>query len=174
MGVNKTEGVGIQYSNEEVHRFAMAMIDGIFSDLTGGNTETAIPVVNDKQHTGNVKTKKETYSENIRFSYYGCVGQCTKHNGVFVIASNVDVELGVVFYGISYCSPKDVYDKHIGKSLAMADLDDLKNVELAGKKHHEINARIFSDIIANNDAPSWAVGMISRELINHLSEAFND
>ena len=77
-------------------------------------------------------------------------------------------------YGVSYCSPKDKYSKSIGKEIAYAKMiDDAYAVSLGRKRHHEVNARILSDIVSNNDAPSWAESLVASELCIHLCKAFN-
>jgi len=114
----------------------------------------------------------QKYPDNVKFSYYGCTGECNRHSGVIVVASRINNEM--VEYGVAYCSPKDVYDKYIGKKIAYRDLvEESKMVVLNGKKHHKINARILADVVANADCPSWADKKIAIELVRHLFYAFD-
>lgn len=119
------------------------------------------------------KKLKLKYGDNIKFSFYGCTGECNHHDGVVVIASSVDNDKGVCYYGTAYCSPKDVYSKEKGKRIAYTDLaSNLTTVALGKKTHHEINSRIFANIVANNDAPSWAREKVASHLVYHLENAF--
>jgi len=116
---------------------------------------------------------KVKFPSDMKFTYYGCTGECNHHDGVIVIASRVNNEM--VEYGVAYCSPKDVYSKETGKIYASNNLVDEQNmVALAGKKHHLINARILADIVANADAPSWAEEKVAWELARHLFFTYND
>ena len=117
---------------------------------------------------------KATYPDDVKFTFYGCTGNCNNHDGVLVIASCVDDEQRVCYYGTAWCSPKDVYQKEVGKKIAYEDMvRNLRTVPLVKKRHHEINARIMSDIIANDDAPSWAKNKVALDLCNHLVNAFD-
>jgi hypothetical protein len=112
--------------------------------------------------------------QNLRYSYYGYTHDRVGHGGCLTIASLVNDAEGVIHYGCAYCSPKDMYDKVTGKEIAMHRLiDDMNTVVMVRKKHHDINARIFSDIMANGSYPSWAEHLITIELINHLANAFD-
>ena len=116
----------------------------------------------------------EKYDDDVRFSYYGCHDQCNHHKGVLVIASYINRKAQVVHYGTAYCSPKDVYNKEMGKSISYQDLIENMNTTALGKvAHHIINARILADIIANNDAPSWAEILVADSLGMHLYDAYH-
>jgi hypothetical protein len=120
-----------------------------------------------------VKKDKVHFDPNIKFSYYGDVSDCKNHGGIITIASIVDDENKTVIYGVSYCSPKDTYDKILGKLIAVDDLNAYRNtVTLRGKRHNLINGRIMCDIIANADAPSWAEPIIVDSMIDHLDHVY--
>ena len=121
-----------------------------------------------------VKVKKVKIDDCVKFAYYGCTGECNRHKGVIVVASAVNDGGKVVHYGTAFCSPKDVYDKAKGKLMAYNDLiDNNFSVSLGRKTHQEINARIIGDIIANDDAPSWARNMVATAMCRHLVNAFD-
>jgi hypothetical protein len=171
----KQEGIGVEYPNEDFHRMAMEILGDIFRGVQTDNM-VAFVAPNTEKENSDVKIihTKFRYPEGVRFSYYGCTGQCTRHTGVIVVASRVDLERRVVFYGVAYCSPKDVYNKEAGKQISYMDLErEMKAVVLVGKKHHKINARILADVVANADARSWAENRLALELANHLFRAFD-
>ncbi len=120
------------------------------------------------------KPEKRKYDDGVKFSFYGCTGKCNHHKGVIVVASSADEAGGFTTYGTAYCSPKDVYDKEKGKLIAYQDMiENQTMVTLVKKKHHDINARVFADILANDDAPTWAKNSIGAILISHVQNAFN-
>jgi hypothetical protein len=130
-------------------------------------------MVNPSKKNEHHAPKKTKYDENIHFSYYGTTGNNKCHDGIFIICSRVIDSHKVVEYGMSYCSKNDTYDKEIGKRLAYIDLmEEQKLVALSGKKHHMINARILSDVVANADCPSWARKDVADALMTHLHKAF--
>jgi len=136
--------------------------------------DTLLYLINDIFNLSKPPVKKEkpkVFPDDVKFSYYGCTDTCNDHDGVIVVVSHVNNEM--VEYGVAYCSPKDVYDKHHGKFLAYRDMiEENKMVVLSGKKHHKINARIFADIVANADCPSWANDKVASELTRHLIYGF--
>jgi len=114
------------------------------------------------------KTKIK-YEDSIKFTYYGKTDQSSNHNGIITIASVIEEDLGLIYYGASFCSPKDVYDKAFGKELAYSDLCNNRMViRLRKKGHHEINAGIFANMVANGFFPSWAKRMVYHNLQNHI------
>lgn len=153
----------------------------IIRDMFGNQGIEMLPVPNpcSEQAMGrmqrcSIPAPKPKYDDQVKFSFYGCLGKCNHHTGVIVVASAVDKEKGVCFYGVAYCSPEDIYSKEKGKELAHLDLiRNMKTVALGKKAHHEINARIFCDIIANNDEPSWARDKVASILRVHLEKSFN-
>lgn len=155
---------------------AMIILDNIFEPFTvdsifsnGDEISPVKPTVRKMNVHRKVK-----YPEEVKFSFYGCVGQCNHHDGVIIIASITDYDKGTNIYGTAYCSPKDVYNKERGKLLAYNDMyREMKTVALYGKTHHTINSRIMSDIVANADCPSWAEDMVAEALCKHLVRAFN-
>lgn len=115
---------------------------------------------------------KVNFSDDVKFSYYGDVSNICGHDGVVTICSRVNEEDGIVEYGVAYCSPDDKYDKYYGKVLAYNRMYHYKNAILLGKKrHHEINAKIFSSIVAYDEFPLWVKEDIYSYAINHLMRA---
>ena len=51
-------------------------------------------------------------------------------------------------------------------------VDECFTASLGKIAHHEINARILSDVLANQDEPSWATKMVAEALVMHLHNAF--
>ena len=126
-----------------------------------------------------LKVRKKVYDENIKFSYYGNTGNCNNHDGIITLCSTLSMFEGkelsapAVIYGVAYCSPEDVYNKEIGKSIAYDDMQQVRaGVDLVHKNHHDINTRIFADMVAHDDGPSWAKKSIARILIRHTVQAF--
>ena len=116
--------------------------------------------------------QKVRYDERVKFSYYGRTGHCNNHKGVIVVATYVDEESRVVYYGTAFCSPKDVYDKAKGKKIAFDDLNaNMTTIALTKKNHHAVNAGVFADIFATGSFPSWAREMVVKNTIRHLKES---
>lgn len=112
---------------------------------------------------------KPQYEDDIKFTYYGKTDRSSNHDGIITIASVIDEDLGLIYYGASFCSPKDVYDKAYGKELAYNDLCNNRTViRLRKKGHHEINAGIFANMVANGVFPSWAKSMVFHSLQTHI------
>ncbi len=171
----------MEFPNKNLPESAERILERIF----GKNSEIQVISLNDHRENSKVKivslgdlrekppVAKVEFPKDLKFTYYGCTGECNHHDGVIVIASRVNNEM--VEYGVAYCSPKDIYSKETGKIYASNNLiDENKMVALAGKKHHLINARILADIVANADAPSWAEEKVAWELARHLFFTYND
>ena len=117
--------------------------------------------------------KKVYYDERVKFTYYGATDMSKNHEGVIVLATFVDENEGVIYYGTAFCSPKDEYQKHIGKRIAFDDLAENMTVTALGKKkHHDINSRVLADIWASKTYPSWAEEGIAAVLCDHFEEMF--
>lgn len=90
-------------------------------------------------------------------------GQRNPNRGVITIVSQLQHDK--LFYGISYCNPKDKYSKEIGKSLALHDLTSkiTKNeYNFFDKeiKHSNIIYDIVLDILSQERYPKWAEKLI--------------
>jgi len=115
------------------------------------------------------KPKKTVFPPDVKFSYYGNTSRITDHGGVVTIASCIDTDNRVVFYGLSFCSPKDKYNKMTGKEIAYTDLmENMFSVAYTTKKHYAVNSAILADIYARKGYPSWAKNIIVYELSNAI------
>ena len=154
--------------NENVINEMMCLMETIMGD----NFQMCMPMVLPKKKKNTIKKVK--FDSRIKFSYYGDRGESSNHDGIITIASFINENSHAVHYGVSYCSPNDKYNKEFGKQLAVDNLRRyMDTVSLVRKNHHDINARIFANIIAMNNAPSWAQRMVAIELIIHLEKAFD-
>ena len=117
--------------------------------------------------------KKKYYDERVKFTYYGATDMPTNHDGIMVLATFVDENEGVIYYGTAFCSPKDQYIKEVGKEIAFNDLAENMTVTALGKKkHHDVNSRVLADIWASKTYPSWAEEGIAGSLYDHFEEMF--
>jgi hypothetical protein len=154
-----------------MNQVVMNDVMDIMETSMGANFQMFVPSVMPRK-------KEQTPNNNdrplIKFSYYGDRGDANNHDGIITLATFVSDENNTIHYGVAYCSPKDIYNKEYGKRLAINNLRRFMNtVNLVKKTHHDINSRIFANIVAMNDAPSWAKRMVAVELIIHLEKAFD-
>lgn len=96
------------------------------------------------------------------------MGHRTPAGGVITIASFIKDRK--IFYGASYCSPKEArYDKQLGIDLASNRMDDnIKNnvsLDLIELKHSSVILCIIDDILVNGDYPQWAFQLLVDNLI---------
>jgi hypothetical protein len=95
------------------------------------------------------------------------------NKGILTIASEVSGVL--VYYGISFASPKDVYDKQLGIEMARVRLAQFKdelfnNNVYAGSAvvnnvtHLSVVQAILCDVIARNALPDWALPVVLAHL----------
>ena len=61
----------------------------------------------------------------LKFQYIGRTGFCNNHYGIITIASLFRKDENVIELGITFCSPKDVYSKQIGKRKATHRLENV-------------------------------------------------
>ena len=145
----------------------MKLVSRLFGPA--GDMQFAIPLLFEEP-----VQKKNTYDERVKFTYYGDTDYVKDHGGIITIASFIDEKEGVIYYGTSFCSPKDAYNKAIGKEIAFNDLAENMTVTSLGKKrHHDVNSRIMADLWASKLYPSWAEGTILSLLDYHINEMMN-
>lgn len=124
-------------------------------------------IVNDET----VRSKKiDEYHEDIKYTYYGDRGNIKNHGGVITIASIILKECNMLNYGFSFCSPKDIYNKEIGKQIAYDNLvGNYKIISFRDKvTHHNIGSIILAHVLALNKYPSWARELVESKLVNHI------
>ena len=90
-------------------------------------------------------------------------------NGVITIASKVDIESKKIWYGVSFCNPKEKkYYKSMGNKLAIANLEEKISNENSIKLHEAIHSDIIKSILYNllgsPNLPKWAPILISNQL----------
>lgn len=85
-----------------------------------------------------------------------------KKNGVITIASEIDPSANKVFYGVSFCSPREnAYYKKMGNDIALAELaakmhrDEHIILDLAFT-HPNIVDSIIQDLLCRGDIPRWS------------------
>jgi hypothetical protein len=92
------------------------------------------------------------------------IGHRTPNKGVITIASVI--ENGNIYYGVSYCSPKEKsYSKQLGINMSRADLlTNGKFVELHTKKHSIVICDIITQILNYDRFPDWAEALLLEQL----------
>ena len=91
------------------------------------------------------------------------IGHRMPKNGVITIASTIVDD--VVYYGASYCSPKEKqYNKSLGTELAQSELNrKIANndyIPLAELKHAVVIQQIIMDILNYGSCPEWAESLL--------------
>lgn len=146
------------------------LIDGIFFSILNEVITDLVPFVA-AQVPAVVETKQQDQKidPRVKFVYFGNRSQASNHEGVITIASYVDECSNRAYYGVSYCSPSDVYDKKKGKLIAYERLCTGENSVGFNKKNHvELTTRIMASIFADNQYPSWAKDTIDYEAYSLL------
>ena len=92
-----------------------------------------------------------------------------KKNGVITIASKIDVESKQIWYGTSFCSPKEKkYYKTMGNEWAVINLEEKiargESVILNKPKHSDIIRTILYQLLRDPNLPKWAPALISKQL----------
>ena len=163
---NENKGIHGDMTFTEDYGEALAFLNSIF----GGDLPVMLGVEKRKKE----KAVKVEYDENVRFSYFGDTGNCNNHGGILTMCSVINDVQEVVFYGMAFCSPNDVYNKEKGKAIAYRDMELYTScIGMVKKTHNDINTRIFADMVAHDDGPSWAKGIIMDILFVYL-DGFND
>ena len=120
----------------------------------------------DKCENCKCDTPKEVNNEfeKIKFTYLGNRKNAKDHSGIIIIASTVNEKDCTIDYGVSYCSPKDTYDKQKGRRMAFDRVHD-NYVVVRRKNHTHILQHILADIISQNEYPEWAEYLIVNNLV---------
>lgn len=97
------------------------------------------------------------------------IGHRNPNRGVITIASKVDVDANLIYYGASYCSPKEKqYNKQYGIQLSEENLkENIANgvsARLVRLKHAVVINTIICHILDNNVCPYWAESLLYEQL----------
>ena len=93
-----------------------------------------------------------------------------RKQGVITIASTVFPDTGEIFYGASFCHPKEkVYDKRAGIAQALERLDTDVEMGLSLKLENEITHskvlnEILMDMVYDDTLPKWTESLILEQL----------
>ena len=123
-----------------------------------------------RQVNGGTTHSVPVIDQRVKFMYFGNSDRCKDHKGIITIATLVDDDDNTVSFGVSYCSPSDVYDKMKGKQMAFYRMcADPYTVNFTNKTHKEIMVRILCSLIAENSYPSWAKAIITENIAWNIS-----
>jgi hypothetical protein len=105
----------------------------------------------------------------VEFCYIGNRSR-HDHKGIVVIANQI---IGnQVFFGVSYCSPKDRFDKNYGRNLAFHRMNSpfyptkILIPRVLSRKNIKIS--ILARMVSDDAMPSWAMPLVYSELIDML------
>ena len=158
-------------------------IDGVWQSVE-------IKVVNPKTESKNIKVdeprlvsvqEKATPSNNIKYQYYYSKkfkrNDNKNHGGVIIVATKYDKEYNLIRYGVSFCSPKDVYDKRFGKDLALKRLNEATTCQalynIIEMRYNTISFQIITDVMNNISVPNWSYEIIGENIKKYVSEVGN-
>jgi hypothetical protein len=94
-----------------------------------------------------------------------------KKNGVITIASEIDKTTNRVFYGVSFCSPREnIYYKKMGNEAALLDLatkmaDDDHIILDLDFTHPNIVNSIIQDLLCRDDIPRWSSALLFEQIM---------
>lgn len=136
----------------------ITMIAGEKKGNTALNISSTMEEVNDKMNMsgGSAINHDVVTKDMVKFAYTNKPCYVNSHDGVVTVASYREGD--IVYFGESYCSPEDTYDKHYGCDLAVARLNNDPFIIDVSKNEscHKIRLRIFAAIFASKSYPSWA------------------
>lgn len=98
------------------------------------------------------------------------IGHRNPRNGVITIASEIVPEDNKIYWGASYCSPREPnYIKSLGNDLALECLEHNKLQNIYSKMyseftHSNIIKTVLSDMFFNEEYPRWAESLILEQL----------
>jgi len=97
------------------------------------------------------------------------IGHRNYHKGVITVASRVDMETQKIYYGTSFCSPKEKkYYKSMGNEWAIINLEEKiardEFVKLNEPKRSDIIRTILYQVLRDPNLPRWAPELISKQL----------
>lgn len=93
-----------------------------------------------------------------------------RKQGVITIASILIPETGRIFFGASFCHPKEkVYNKQMGIDLALAELavrtSNNNWLEVTGTiSHANVLSTILVEMLVNSEIPKWSTSVILEQL----------
>jgi len=98
------------------------------------------------------------------------IGHRHFHNGVITIASEVDIKHNKIWYGASFCSPKEkTYFKEMGNDWALTNMKEKvenNNYIFMEDKftHASILRAILEEMYDDIHTPRWALTLIAEQL----------
>ena len=97
------------------------------------------------------------------------LGHRNYRGGVITVASRVDMETQKIYYGTSFCSPKETkYYKSMGNEWAVINLEEKiardEFIKLNEPKHSDIIRTILYQVLRDPNLPRWAPELISKQL----------
>jgi hypothetical protein len=98
------------------------------------------------------------------------IGHRNPRNGVITIASDIIPKENKIFWGASYCSPREPkYIKEIGNDLALAKMEFNKEYDFFASlydefSHSNIIKTILRDMFISDNYPKWAELLILEQL----------
>lgn len=143
-------------------------------EQTGQDEKTTQPNQSEQECT-QAPAQKETsgnhQNNSIRFVTFGNTGESNKHEGIITIATYYTRKTNKAAYGVSFCSPKDVYHKEKGRILAVDRMNTINSNNIVtplSKNYSGINGAILVDILAKRKYPSWAKETIMLNIVFSL------
>lgn len=109
-----------------------------------------------------------------KFIYLGDTSKGNNHDGIITIATYLDrvdnerEDYYPVYYGVSFCSPKDKYSKDFGRDLAVSRTKKCENVVYIREdrvKSEDIRAKVIADIFLYDRYPEWAKKLVMGGLV---------
>ena len=93
---------------------------------------------------------------NIKYRYYGDRSK-SRHNGIITAAYIYDKKNNKIRIGLAFCSPKDKFNKRIGREIAKGRLERNKHItvyNVKNKPSKEVDS-VVKSIVTYVIGPSW-------------------
>ena len=107
--------------------------------------------------------------KDVKFRHAGYEGDCDNHSGIITIASYALRGQKIVWYGCSFCSPKDSFSKSTGRLRSLNRLKLEPIPALYSKlRCNDVTIGIINNLLAIRKFPSWAENILLLELGRQL------